>query len=93
MQVLLANIHVPVFLKNDNLSVNCSCRAVFDVAVMVPTPPDAITLAGMAAFGLVSSRTPIVRMPNLRLIQFSQMHDRKMQVKSDVWERLTVAYA
>jgi hypothetical protein len=33
--------------QNDNLSVNCICRAVFDVVVMLPTPPDAITLAGI----------------------------------------------
>jgi hypothetical protein len=31
--------------QNVNLSVACNCRAVFDVLVMLPTPPVAITLA------------------------------------------------
>lgn len=33
--------------QNDNLSVNCICRAVLEVVVMLPTPPVAITLAGI----------------------------------------------
>ncbi len=33
--------------QNVNRSATCSCRAVFDVLVMLPTPPWAITLAGI----------------------------------------------
>jgi hypothetical protein len=43
----LETLQVAVFYQNVNLSVPCNCRAVFDVLVMVPTPPVAITLAGI----------------------------------------------
>jgi hypothetical protein len=42
----LENFRLP-FSQNVNLSIPCSWRAVFDVLVMDPTPPVAITLAGI----------------------------------------------